>query len=315
MKKYRPVFLVACTVVALSLIGYMLLRDAHFPILQPSGDIASQEANLLILAFGLMMLVVVPVFVMLGVFAWKYRAGNTKKQKYTPEWHENNRLELLWWGIPIILIIILGIVSVISTHKLDPYRPIDSDKKALEVQVVALQWKWLFIYPDLGVATVNTLPVPVDTPIHFSLSADAPMSAFWVPDLGSQIYTMNGMSSELNLIADRTGEFPGYNTNINGSGYSDMKFTVYSKTQHDFDNWVKSAYASPHMMDETELARITKPGTMQPTEYMLMDTKLYDKVVMKYMKGMMPSMDGESGNDSHGSHEHDGYNMPTMEGM
>ena len=304
MKKYRVVFLVACTIVALLLVGYMLLRDAHFPILQPSGEVATHEANLLIFAFGLMMLVVIPVFIMLVVFGWKYRANNTVTQKYTPEWHENNKLELLWWGIPIVIIVILGIVSVISTHRLDPYRPLDHDKKALEVQVVALQWKWLFIYPELGVATVNTLPVPVDTPIHFSLSADAPMSAFWIPDLGSQIYTMNGMSSELNLIADRVGEFPGYNTNINGSGYSDMKFTVYSKTQHDFDAWAKAAYHSPNMMDMDELAVISKPSTMAAKEYMLMDSELYDKVVMKYMKGMMPS-----------SGEHDGHDMSTMEGM
>lgn len=308
MKKYRVVFLVVCTIIALAIAGYMLLRDAHMPILNPSGEVARHEANILVFAFSLMMIVVIPVFVMLALFGWKYRANNTKKQKYTPEWGENNKLELIWWGVPVIIIIILAIVATMSAHTLDPYRPIESDKKAVEVQVVALQWKWLFIYPEYGVATVNTLPVPVDRPIHFSLSADAPMSAFWVPDLGSQIYTMNGMSSELNLIANKVGDYPGYNTNINGKGYAGMTFTLHAKTQSDFDAWVKKAYASPHMMDEAELAKITEPGLMDPKEYMLMDNDLYHKVVMKYMKGMMPSS-GES------SHDHSSHDMSEMEGM
>lgn len=308
MKKYRAVFLVVCTTVALVILGCILLRGKHLPLLQPSGQVAQHEANLLIFAFSIMMLVVIPVFILLAVFAWKYRIGNEKRQKYTPEWHESTKLEVLWWGIPIIIIIILATTATITAHTLDPYHPIKSDKKTLNVQVVALQWKWLFIYPDLGVAAVNTLPVPVNTPVHFSLTADAPMSAFWVPDLGSQIYTMNGMSSQLNLIADKTGDFPGYNTNINGKGYSEMTFTVHSQSQANFDDWITNAQNSPNSMDETELAKITEPSVMKPKEYKLMDSDLYDKVVMKYMKGMMPSSGNSKSND-------DSHNMSDMEGM
>lgn len=298
--------LVACTVIALVTLGYLLVRGAHFDVLQPAGAVAKSEKSLMIFAFSTMMLVVIPVFIMLGMFAWKYRAGNDKKVDYRPEWHEHKLLEAVWWGVPILIILILGTTAWITAHTLDPYRRLDSKTPTLNVQVVALEWKWLFIYPDLGVASVNELPVPVNTPIHFTISADAPMSAFWVPALGSQIYAMNGMSSQLNLIADHTGTFPGYNTNINGEGYAKMKFNVYAKSDKDFSSWIASAQKSSNMMDETTLQKISKPGTMNETAYMLMDNNLYDKVVMKYMKGMTSDKDG--GDTS----THD---MSNMEGM
>lgn len=306
MRKYRAVFLVGSTIVALVLLGYILLHNVHFAVLQPAGDVAKQQSALMIFAFCLMMVVVIPVFGMLVFFAWRYRAGNDKKVAYTPEWSGNKWLELVWWSIPILIIMTLGIISVKTAHTLDPYTPIKSANKTLNVQVVALEWKWLFIYPDLGIATVNELPIPVNTPVHFTLSADAPMSAFWVPSLGSMIYTMNGMSSQLNLMADETGTFPGYNTNINGEGYAKMTFNVYSKTTKDFNSWVATAQKSQKMMDVSTLKEISKPGTMNETTYMLMDNKLYEKVVMKYMQGMMP----DNGSDStDATNNHDMTNM------
>lgn len=309
MKKYRAVFLVGSTIVALVLLGYILVHNTHFAVLQPAGEVAKHESGLMIFTFSLMMVVVIPVFCLLGFFAWRYRAGNEKKVVYTPEWSGSKVLEVIWWSIPILIIATLGTIAVISAHTLDPYHPIKSDNKTINVQVVALEWKWLFIYPDLGIATVNELPIPVNTPVHFELSADAPMSAFWVPTLGSMIYTMNGMSSQLNLMADQTGTFPGYNTNINGKGYSEMTFNVYSKTSNDFKAWVATAQKSKNMMDVQELKKISKPGLMKETTYMLMDNEIYNKVVMKYMKGMMP--------DSGGSKSNPGNNddMTNMEGM
>ncbi|MGE5298832.1 MAG: COX aromatic rich motif-containing protein, partial [Acidobacteriota bacterium] len=218
---------------------------------------------------------------------------------YKPEWHENTTLELLWWGIPIAVISILAVIAWNTSHSLDPYKQIESDKAAIKVQVVALQWKWLFIYPQLGVATVNKLPIPEKTPIHFTISADAPMSAFWVPTLGSQIYAMNGMSTQLNLIADRTGEFTGVSSNINGKGYADMKFTVYSKTEKDFNEWVKSAQNSANMLDRTMYERLAQPGVTDEATYMLTDASLYDTIVNKYMHGM-----------SHGSSDSGTHVMP-----
>lgn len=296
----------ACTIIALVTLGYLLVRNAHFDVLQPAGAVAKSEKSLLIFAFSTMMIVVIPVLVMLTTFAWKYRANNDKKADYRPEWSEHKLLEAMWWGIPIIIILVLGATAWITSHTLDPYRKLDSKASPVNVQVVALQWKWLFIYPDLGVASVNQLPVPVNTPIHFTISADAPMSAFWVPALGTQIYAMNGMSSQLNLIADHTGTFPGYNTNINGEGYAKMKLNVYAKTEKDFSSWVASARKSPNMMDEQMLQKISEPNTMDETAYMLMDNNLYDKVVMKYMKGMA------SDKESVDSSTHD---MSNMEGM
>lgn len=310
MKKYRVVFGVASTVIVLTLLGYLLVRSgSRYDILQPMGDIARQQRDLLYFALLLCAIVVVPVFTMLGVFAWKFRSSN-KKSHYKPEWSENKWLEIVWWGIPIIIIGILATVTWFTSHSLDPYRPIVSDKKAIEVQVVALQWKWLFIYPELGVATLNQLPVPVDTPVHFTLTADAPMSAFWIPTLGSQIYNMNGMSSQLYLIANHTGDFPGYTTNINGEGYAKMKFMVHAQSEVDFNAWLKRAKNSSDMMDQTAYDKLAKPETItEEREYMLMDRGLYDWVVQKYM----PDHAGSS--DSGGTESHNNHDMHQMEGM
>lgn len=318
MKKYRVVIGVACVVVFLLSVGFFLVKGAHFDVLQPSGDIAKQQRNLLVFASIVMAVVVIPVFILLGWFGWKYRAGNknAKKKDYKPDWHENKRLEILWWGIPALMIGTLAITAWVTSHSLDPYKKLASDKAAVEVQVVALQWKWLFIYPDLGIATVNKLPVPEKTPIHFTISADAPMSAFWVPALGTQIYAMNGMSSQLNLIADHTGEFPGYTTNINGEGYSDMKFTVSSQSDDDFTKWVTATKKSPNLMNETQYERLAMPGTVEATSYALASPSLYATIVNKYMgHGMAHSnhdgthtMDDGSTMSDNKLHEH-------MEGM
>ncbi len=290
MKQYRVVFGVASTTIILAFLGFLLARTAHYDILHPMGSVALQQRNLLYFALLLCAVVVVPVFILLGSFAWKYREGN-KKSTYKPEWSENRALEVVWWGIPILIIGILATVTWTTSHSLDPYRPLESSKKAIEIQVVALQWKWLFIYPDLGVATLNQLPIPVGTPIHFSLTANAPMSAFWIPTLGSQIYTMNGMSSQLNLIADHAGDFNGYTTNINGEGYADMKFMVHARQEADFITWVKQAKQSPDMMDfaaYTSLAAASK--VTDEREYMLMDTKLYNSIV--HNAGSAHTMEG-----------------------
>ncbi len=314
MKKYRVVLGVAFAIVALTLVGVILTHGVHFDILQPAGDIAVQQRNLIVITLGLMAIIVVPIFIMLGWFGWKYRAGNTKRKKhdYKPEWHENKLLEILWWGIPIAIISILAVIAWQTSHSLDPYKKIESNKAAIEVQVVALQWKWLFIYPQLGVATVNKLPIPENTPVHFTISADAPMSAFWVPTLGSQIYAMNGMSSQLNLIADRTGEFKGVGTNINGEGYADMKFTVYSQTEADFETWVKTAQSSPATMDAAAYQKLATPGLSDEATYVLGKATLYDDIVNKYMGGTHTMLDGSTMDNSQmDSDEH----MHGMEGM
>lgn len=293
MKRFRPLYLIVCTIIVLVLLGVWLVHGVRFDVLSPSGAIAQQQKSLLLFALVLSAVVVIPVFTMLGLFAWKYREGG--KGKHTPEWSENSALEALWWGIPIIIIVVLAVVTWRTSHSLDPYRPIASSHQTIEVQVVALQWKWLFIYPDKHIATVNKLVVPEDTPVHFTITADAPMSAFWVPALGTQIYAMNGMSSQLNLIADHTGQFDGYTTNINGKGYSDMKFVVDARTQTDFDKWTTTTASSSAKMDIATYEQIARPSTMEQKEYALADSSLYDTIIYKYMPSYMMDDSGMAG--------------------
>lgn len=311
MRVLRRIF--AGLILAAIVIGtVVLLKSGHYDVLQTNGVVAERQRQLLVFTLLLSAVVVVPVFFMLGLFAWKYRSSRkpSKKARYTPEWASNRTLETIWWGIPIAIISVLAVIAWLTAHELDPYKAIASTRQPLEVQVVALEWKWLFIYPDLGIATLNQLPVEVNRPIHFSLTADAPMSAFWIPTLGSQIYTMNGMSSQLNLMATNTGDFMGYTTNINGRGYADMKFVTHSMTTEAFDAWVKQAKKTNAIMDEATYLKLTSPTTNDGEKvYQLTDRDLYNTAVMKYMKSTEQK---QQDNQSHPDIDH---TMNAMEGM
>ena len=296
-------------VAALVVLGWFLFSGLQIDVLQPTGQVAGQQRDLFLLTIGLSLVVVVPVFTLLAVFAWKYRADN-EKAKYKPEWAHNNLLEVIWWGIPIVIIIVLAVITWQTSHSLDPYKPIESKHEPVKVQVVALQWKWLFIYPDLGVATLNKLPVPRDVPVHFTLTADAPMSAFWIPSLGSQIYTMNGMSSQLNLVANKTGDYKGYNTNINGEGYAGMVFTTEVREQAEFDAWVAHARRSPEALTLEAYEELAKPKSDNRTvDYALVQPDLYQTIVDKYMKSVHDT--GHMNHDGHAGSmdymEHEGH--------
>lgn len=265
---------------------WFAMRHVTIDVLAPSGKIAAEQLKLLHFTLTLSALVVIPVFTLLAVFAYRYREG--RDADYKPEYAHNNKLEAIWWGIPIVIIGVLAVITWQTSHSLDPYEPIVSDKPTIKVQVVALQWKWLFIYPEYEIATVNHLPIPVDQPVHFTLAADAPMSAFWIPSLGSQIYSMNGMSSELNLLAHKTGKYTGYNTNINGEGYSKMTFTTNVMTEQDFKKWTQAApldaMDNDDHLDETTYNILAKPSIIStPQTYHLMQRDLYDTIIAKYM--------------------------------
>lgn len=253
------------------------------PVLDPQGPIAMQERNLILFTVALGLFVVIPVFIMLFSIAWRYRATNTKA-KYQPDFANHKGLEALWWGIPCLIILILAITAVIYTHKLDPYKSLESNVKPVKVQVVALDWKWLFIYPDRGVATLNYLNIPKDTPINFTITSDAPMNSFWVPALSGQIYAMSGMSTQLHLIADSVGSYYGSSANISGEGFADMHFKVNSMEPSDFSSWIKKAAKSNKVLDSNTYVTLFKQSRGDPeTTYALMDTNLYNKVIMKYM--------------------------------
>lgn len=295
MKKYRGLVIVILTVIGLVAVGVYLLRETHFDLFSVGGEVARQERDILIFTLALSGVVVIPVFMLLGTFSWRYRE-NGGRGAYQPEWEHNKALEFIWWGIPILIIMTLAVVAFRSSHALDPYRPISGDAETIEVQVVALQWKWLFIYPDLGVATVNHLVIPERTPVHFTIGADAPMSAFWIPALGSQIYAMNGMSTQLHLIADKPGKFPGYNTNINGEGYARMIFETDVRTMDGFDEWVSQTASSTKSLDDAAYAEIEQPSLMEQRAYRFDNHGLYDRIIEKYMPPGM--MEGHS----HGMH-------------
>jgi cytochrome o ubiquinol oxidase subunit 2 len=252
----------------------------YIAILAPKGQIGLQERNLLLVLQGIMLLVVIPVYLFTFIFSWKYSAQN-KNAKYDPDLVDNKVAEYFWWGIPTVLIIVIAILTYIKTDELDPYKPIASDKKTKTIQVVALQWKWLFIYPEEQIATVNFLQIPVGTPVRFEITADAPMNSFWIPHLGGQIYAMPGMKTVLHLIGDQVGDYRGSSANLSGVGFSGMSFTTRVSTEEEFENWVGTAKQSAKTLDYKELA---KPSTKNPVEMIEYDAGLFDRILMKYMK-------------------------------
>ncbi len=280
--KYKLAILILLCLVAVFLFA-LFLRGRDFALLNPKGAIALQERNLIVIAILLMLIVVIPVFILTFFIAWKYRASN-KKASYTPNWVGNVKLELLWWAIPGAIIFALSIINWKSTHALDPYKPITSDAKPIMIQVVALQWKWLFMYPEQNIATVNFIQFPVGTPINFKLTADAPMNSFWIPQLGGQMYAMPGMSTQLHLIADKAGEFNGSAAEINGAGFAGMKFVAKASSQSDFNNWVASVKQSPRILDLVEYNALAEPSENNPVAYYVSAEKdLYNKIIMKLM--------------------------------
>ncbi len=253
-------------------------------VLSPKGMIAMKQRDLFVTACWLMLIVVIPVFILTLAFAWKYRARNSKA-KYTPEVDHNHVAECFWWGVPCIIIAILGVITWKSSHELSPYKPIETGKKPLEIQVVALQWKWLFIYPEQGIASVNFVQFPEQTPLKFSITADAPMNSFWIPELGGQIYAMPAMKTQLHLIANEVGDFRGSSANLSGDGFAGMTFTARASSQEAFDAWVQSARQSPKQLSGEAYAQLASPSENNAAAvYLLTQGDLFDRIVMKYME-------------------------------
>ncbi len=257
-------------------------------VLNPAGDVAAQQGNLVMTATLLMLIIIVPVIIATLVFAWKYRQGN-KDAAYEPDWHHSTVLELVIWTVPLMIIIALGALTWIGTHKLDPYRPLDrvdaqrplaEGVRPLEVQVVAMDWKWLFVYPEQGIATVNELAAPVDRPIHFKLTATSTMNAFYVPDLAGMIYAMPGMQTELNAIINRAGEFKGLASHYSGPGFSGMTFKFHGLPEADFAQWVQKARADGQALDQSSYLELAKPSERNPVQrFGAVQEGLYDRIL------------------------------------
>lgn len=257
-------------------------------VLNPKGPVAAEEMALIKLAVGLMLLVIIPVIIMAFVFAYKYRESNLNAV-YDPEFYHSSKIEIIVWGIPIIIVLILASVTWVTTHALDPYKPLDASGKPITIQVVALDWKWLFIYPEQNIAAVNFVEFPVNQEVSFKLTSDAPMNAFQIPQLGGQIYAMAGMQTQLHLLASESGDYFGRAVNISGRGFSGMQFTARAVSENDFNNWVNSVKQSPKALSAEEYYQLVKPSEDNPVAvYSSVQANLFNNIIMKFM---MPGMD------------------------
>lgn len=251
------------------------LGGCDWVVISPLGDVAVQQRDLIWIATVLMLLIIIPVMAMTIWFAWKYRE-KAQAADYDPDWDHSTSLELLIWSAPLLIIIALGAVTWTSTHLLDPYRPIeridhsrkvDPTAKRLQVEVVALDWKWLFIYPELGIATVNELAVPVDQPVEFKITASSIMNSFFVPALAGQIYAMPGMQTVLHAVANKPGTSEGFSGNYSGAGFSNMRFRFHSLDKGNFDQWVARVKASNAKLDRAAYVRLEQPSEKVPPMY------------------------------------------------
>ncbi len=282
MKKNVKIALTILVLLATVIATVVFVQSNKIAVLEPKGIIAQAEKDLLIITSLLMLIVVIPALLFTLIFAWVYRADN-KKATYRPDWSESHVAEVFWWGVPSVIIIFLAILTYQSSHALNPYKPIESDKKPITIQAVALDWKWLFIYPEQGIATVNYIQFPVDTPLNFEITADAPMNSFWIPQLGGQIYAMPAMKTKLHLMASETGTFRGCSANISGVGFAGMVFTAKATDEADFNAWVGEVKNSPRSLTLEEYNELMKPSEYNPvTLYSLEKDDLFDYIIMKY---------------------------------
>lgn len=267
----------------------VLLSGCNAVVLNPSGDVALQQRNLIYIATGLMLLIIVPVIIATCIFAWRYRASH-RRDDYQPDWDHSTHLELLIWAAPLLIIIALGAVTWISTHTLDPYRPLSRieagrplhpDTQPLVVEVVALDWKWLFFYPEQGIATVNELAAPVDRPIQFRITSSSVMNSFFIPALAGQIYAMPGMETKLYAVANKPGDFEGFSANFSGAGFSQMRFVFKSLPEAGFDKWVAGVKAAGGgALTRPVYRKLELPSAAEPVHYYpSVDPELYEAIL------------------------------------
>ncbi|MDN4053969.1 ubiquinol oxidase subunit II [Massilia sp. YIM B02763] len=296
------------------------LAGCNTVVMNPSGDIAAQQAHLITISVILMLLIIVPVMILIIWFARKYRASNTEAE-YLPDWDHSTKLELVIWGAPLLIIIVLGLVTWIYTHKLDPYRPLErldanrpipASTKPLVVQAVAMDWKWLFIYPEQGIATVNELVVPVDVPVRFKISATSVMNAFYVPELAGMIYAMPGMETTLNAVQNKPIQSMGFSANYSGAGYSDMRFSYRGVAQGDFDGWVQSVKSSSAgNLDRANYLTLEKPSIKDPVRhYGSVDGDLFYRVLNRCVADGVVCMDKMMQEDANKAREMAMRRMP-----
>ncbi|MDJ0277558.1 ubiquinol oxidase subunit II [Sphingomonas sp. 2R-10] len=293
----------------LPLAALPLLGGCDMVVLNPAGDVAQQQAEVLMISVGLMLLIILPVMALTVWFAWKYRAAN-EKATYRPDWDHSTALELVIWSGPLLIVIALGALTWISTHLLDPYRPINrisAEKPAtprdapLEIQVVSLDWKWLFIYPEQGIATVNRLVLPIDRQVRFRLSSSSVMNTFYVPAMAGMIYTMPGMETKLHAVMNKPGTFEGMSAHYSGAGFSYMNFKTISTDQAGFDRFVADVKAMPNRLDTARYLELEKPSEkVPPMGFAGVEQGLFNRIVQMCAKPGTPCMTESMGHGGHG---------------
>lgn len=266
---FVPVFLTGCS-------------DHTMPLLDPKGVIGLHERSVILIAFGLMLLVVIPVIVMTFVFAWRYRASKNL-QRYAPDWASSWKIELVVWLVPALIVTSLGILVWRSSHALSPNRPIASKNTPVQIEAVAMDWKWLFIYPKQHFATVNRIVFPVNTPVNFTLTSSTVMSSFFIPRLGGQIYAMAGMRTHLHLMANQPGRYTGLNSQFDGRGFSGMHFKAIATTRKRFMQWVENAKHAEQTLTPSSLKRLERPSVNNPVRYYAeVSPHLFDYIVHQF---------------------------------
>lgn len=290
----------------LGLIGVIpLLTGCNAALIDSKGSIGQQEFELIVIATGLMLIVVIPVFLMTFFFAWRYRESN-KKATYRPDWAHSTKIEWVVWTIPCLIILALGTLTWITTHELDPRRPIPSENKPLVIEVVALDWQWLFIYPEQKVATINEISVPIDVPLEFHITSQTVMNSFFIPRLGGQLYAMAGMNNKLHLLAKEEGDYRGVSADFSGPGFSGMKFMVHATSADGFQQWITKVKQSPKTLQWADYKLLTKKTENAPVSYFgTVKSGLYQDIIDQFM---------DPGMYAHGEHGMQHQNMP-MDGM
>lgn len=274
-------------VVGVLALALLLSGCEEMILFNSKGPIGQKEAQLIIISFLLMLIVVIPVFIMVFMFAWRYRASN-KKLDYDPEWVDSKKVEMVVWAIPIAIILVLGTLSWIYTHRLDPYKPLKHDLPALQVQVISTDWNWIFIYPEHNIATINELVFEAERPISFKLTSATVMTSLFIPQLGHQMYAMAGMQTQLNLLADEPGTYRGQNIEYSGTGYYTMHFLAHAKTKDEFEAWLEQAKQSPNKLDRATYDGISGKQILDfpVTTYSSVEPNLFLDVMAPYMEWM-----------------------------
>ncbi|MEA3180918.1 MAG: cytochrome o ubiquinol oxidase subunit [Gammaproteobacteria bacterium] len=251
--------------------------------LDPQGPVGKAERLILLDATAIMLAVIVPVIVLIFGFAWWFRSGNSRA-RYRPDWEYSGRIEMITWSIPALIILFLGGMAWISSHDLDPPAPLKSSAAALEVEVVSVDWRWIFIYPKQGIASVDRLTVPAGVPIHFRLTSTSVMNSFFIPQLGTQIYTMPGMTTQLNLLADHPGSYSGLSAQFSGEGFSDMRFEVVAVAAAAFQSWVDTTHAAGGVLDRPTFEQLARPATEHAVRtYGEVTTGLFNSIVSAHV--------------------------------